>query len=64
MDVGHYKIILDHLLWVPTIVQINPIFFGTIKPTIFAIYFDTLGVQDMQFQNQSVLVIWMWVTMK
>ena len=23
MDVGHYEIILDHLLWVPSIVQIN-----------------------------------------
>ena len=27
MGVGHYEIILDHLLWVPSIVQINLIFF-------------------------------------
>ena len=26
MDVGHYEIILDHLLLVPSIVEINPIF--------------------------------------
>ena len=26
MDVGHYEIILDLLLWVPNIAQINPIF--------------------------------------
>ena len=26
MDVGHYEIILDHLQWVPSIFQINPIF--------------------------------------
>ena len=45
MDVGHYEIILDHLLWVPSIVQINAIL---------------LGVQYVQFQNQSVLAIWMW----
>ena len=63
MDVGHYEIILDHLLWVPSIAQINPILCGTIKPTIFVIYFDTLGVWDMQFRNQSVLAIWMWVIM-
>ena len=64
MDVGHYEIILDHLLWVPSIAQINPIFCGTIKPTIFTIYFDTLGVRYVQFRNQSVLAIWMWVTTK
>ena len=27
MDVGHYKNILDDLLGVPSIAQINPIFF-------------------------------------
>ena len=44
VDVDHYKIILDYLLGVPSIGKINPIFFfGTIKPTIFAIYFDTFG---------------------
>ena len=26
MDVGYYEIILDHLLWVPSIAQINTIF--------------------------------------
>ena len=26
MDVSHYEIILDHLLWVPSIAQINQIF--------------------------------------
>ena len=49
MDVGHYEIILDHLLWVPSIAQINAILFG---------------VRYVQFWNQSVLAIWMWVTMK
>ena len=39
-------------------------FSATIKPTIFAIYFDTLGVRDMQFRNQSVFSIWMWVITK
>ena len=28
-------------------VKLIPYFFATIKPTIFAIYFDTLGVRDM-----------------
>ena len=51
----NYKNILDYLLGVPSIGKINPIFFAAIKPTIFAIYFDTLGVWDMQFWNQSVL---------
>ena len=31
------------------LVKLIPYFFATIKPTIFAIYFDTLGVRDMQF---------------
>ena len=26
-----------------------------IEPSIFAMYFDTLGVRDMQFRNQFVL---------
>ena len=52
VDVDHYKNILDYLFGVPSIGKINPIFFlGTIKPTIFAIYFDTLGVPDMQFSE-------------
>ena len=46
------------------LLKLIPYFCATIKPTIYVIYFDTLGVQDMQFQNQSVLAIWMWVTMK
>ena len=49
MDVGYYEIILDHLLWVPSIAQINAILFG---------------VWYVQFWNQSVLAIRMWVTMK
>ena len=32
-------------------VKLIPYFFATIKPTIFAIYFDTLGVRDMQFSE-------------
>ena len=60
VDVDHYKNILDYLLGVLSIGKINPIFFlGTIKATIFAIYFDTLGVRDMQFQNQFVLLMLM-----
>ena len=38
MDVGHYEIILDHHLWVPSIAQINLIFLNTIKFTICYIY--------------------------
>ena len=64
MDVGHYEIILDHLLWVPSIVQINPILCETIKPTIFAIYFDSEIAYLELPKYQSVLAIWMWVTMK
>ena len=65
VDVDHYKNILDYLLGVLSIGKINPIFFfGTIKPTIFAIYFDTLGVRDMQFRNQFVLSMLMWIITK
>ena len=39
-------------------------FSATIKSTVFAIYFDTLGVRDMQFRNQSVLSMLMWITTK
>ena len=49
VDVDHDKNILDYFLGVLSIGKINPIFFATIKPTIFVIHFDTLGVQDMQF---------------
>ena len=31
---------------------------------IFAIYFDTLGVRYMQFRNQSVLSMLMWIITK
>ena len=51
------KNILDYLLGVLSIGKINPIFFlETIKLTIFAIYFDTLGVRDMQFRNQFCII--------
>ena len=46
------------------LLKLIPYFSGTIKPTIFAIYFETLGVRDMQFRNQSVFSIWMWVITK
>ena len=57
IDVGvdHYKNILDYLLGSLVLVKLIPYFFGTIKPTIFVIYFDTLAVRDMQFRNQFVL---------
>ena len=65
VDVDHYRNILDYLLGVPSIGKINPIcYLGTIKPTIFAIYFDTLGVWDMQFRNQFVLSMLMWIITK
>ena len=51
VDVDHYKNILDYLLGVLSIVKLIPYFFATIKPTRFAIYFDTLGVPDMQFSE-------------
>ena len=55
MDVGHYKIISDHLLGSLVLLKLIPYFSATIKSTVFVIYFDTLGVRDMQFRNQSVL---------
>ena len=42
---------LDQFLWVPSIAEISPRFFEIINPTRFAIYFDTLGVPDMQFSE-------------
>ena len=44
--------------------KLIPYFSATIKPTIFAIYFDTLGVQDIKFRNQSVLSMLMWIIAK
>ena len=64
VDVDHCKNILDYLLGVLSIGKINLIFFGTIKPTIFVIYFDILGVWDMQFRNQFVLSMLMWIITK
>ena len=49
MDVAHSYTILDQFLWVPSIVKLVPEFLKIINPTRFAIYFDTLGVPDMQF---------------
>ena len=42
---------LDQFLWVPRIAEISPRFFEDNYPTRFAIYFDTLGVPDMQFSE-------------
>ena len=44
--------------------QLIPYFSAIIKPTIFAIYFDTMGVRDMEFRNQSVLSMLMWIIRK
>ena len=41
-----------------------PYFSATIKSTVFAIYFDTLEVRDMQFRNKSVLSMLMWIITK
>ena len=45
----HLGINLDQFLWVPSILV--PDFLKIINPTRFAIYFDTLGVPDMQFSE-------------
>ena len=51
----HSYTILDQFLWVPSIAEISPYgsldFLKIINPTRFAIYFDTLGVLDMQFSE-------------
>ena len=44
--------------------KLIPYFSATIKSTVFEIYFDTLGVQDMEFWNQSVLSMLMWIITK
>ena len=47
----HLVINLDQFLWVPSIAEISPMIFEDNYPTRFAIYFDTLGVPDMQFSE-------------
>ena len=68
--------VLSMLMWITTktfyitfwgslvVLQLIPYFSATIESTIFAIYFDTLGVRDMQFGNQSVLSMLMWIITK
>ena len=43
------------------LLKLIPYFSATIKSRVFAIYFETLGVRDMQFWNQSVLSMLMWI---
>ena len=47
----HSYTILDQFVWVPSIAEISPRILKIINPTRFAIYFDTLGVLDMQFSE-------------
>ena len=47
----HLGINLDQFLWVPLLLKLVPDFLRIINPTRFAIYFDTLGVRDMQFSE-------------
>ena len=68
--------VLSMLMWIITktfqitfwgslvLLKLIPYFSATSKPTIFVIYFDTLGVRDMQFRNQSVLSMLMWIITK
>ena len=58
------EIILDYFAVVPSSALISPIFLRTIKPSVFAIYFDSFGIKERQYQNQSVLAIWMWIIWK
>ena len=51
IHMDHLVINLDQFLWVPSIAEISPRFLKIINPTRFAIYFDTLGVPDMQFSE-------------
>ena len=44
--------------------KLIPYFSGTIKYTIFMIYFDRLWVLHIQFPIQFVLLTWMWVITK
>ena len=45
----HLGINLDQFLWSLELLKLVPDFLRIINPTRFAIYFDTLGVPDMQF---------------
>ena len=51
IDMDHLGTNLDQFLWVTKIAEISPDFLRIINPTRFAIYFDTLGVPDMQFSE-------------
>ena len=51
IHMDHLGINLDQFLWVPRIAKLVPDFLRIINPTRFAIYFDTLGVPDMQFSE-------------
>ena len=48
---AHSYTILDQFLWVPSIAEISPRILKIINPTRFAIYFDTLGIPDVQFSQ-------------
>ena len=52
----HLGINVDQFLWVPSIAKLVPEFLKIINPTRFTIYFDTLGVPDMQF-SESICII-------
>ena len=43
--------------WSLVLLKLIPYFSATIKSTIFLIYFDTLGVPDMQF-SESICIIY------
>ena len=52
INMDHLGTNLDQFLWVPRIaLKLVPDFLRIINPTRFAIYFDTLGVPDMQFSE-------------
>ena len=51
IHMDHLGINLDQFLWVPRIAEISPRILEDNYPTRFAIYFDTLGVLDMQFSE-------------
>ena len=42
---------LDQFVWVLVLLKLVPDFLKIINPTRFAIYFDTLGVPNMQFSE-------------
>ena len=51
IHMDHLGINLDQFLWVPILLKLVPEFLKIINPIRFAIYFDTLGVPDMQFSE-------------